>query len=139
MCSHVVKFNAVSQTCLMCQRMTRKLKTSDSNKENCSSSEKHGQGQISLITKCQIKQLIPNAPDNLIELLLSQFLNAGVHPKGRRWSKEVYSCLQIYTRSPVVYKQIREIELLLLPSPSFLLTYKNQVKQNVRFHAEIFR
>jgi len=138
-CLRVVKFNAVSQTCVTCQRMTKKLKTSD-NKENTKGSETKDDGQLSLISKADIKKLLPNAPDILLEMLVSQFKNAGVHPKGRRWSKEVInSCLQKYTRSQAVYKQIRNCQRLVLPSPLFLLTYKNKVKHNVGFHHEIFR
>lgn len=141
LCSRVVKFNATSQTCRTCQHMTRTLKTCDSDKEN-RPKPKHGPEMppSCSVTKAQLQQMIPDAPDHMIELLLSQFKNTGKHPKGRRWSKDVMnSSLQIFTRSPAVYKQIRDSQLLVLPSPSFLLTYKNKVKHNVGFQHEIFR
>jgi len=74
LCSWVLKFNATSQTCQICQRMTRTLKTCDSDKEN-RPKVKHGPEMppSGSVTRAQLQQMIPNAPDHMIELLLSQF------------------------------------------------------------------
>jgi len=107
------------QICQICQRMTRTVKTCDSDKGN-RPKVKHGPEMppSGSVTRAQLQQMLPNALDHMIVLLLSQFKNTGVHPKGRRWSKDfMNSCLQIFTRSPVVYKHIRDSQLLVLPSP----------------------
>jgi hypothetical protein len=68
-------------------------------------------------------------------LLLSQAHNAGSDPRGRRWPKDMISiCLQLYNRSPLGYNSLRDSGILILPSSSLLILYKNSVHQQVGFH-----
>lgn len=85
-----------------------------------------------VLTKEDIKKIIPKANDEMVELLVSQLLlsqaqNICRDPKGRRWSKAVTAiCLQWYCRSPQSYEAFRESKFLVLPSASTLLLYKTE-------------
>ena len=76
----------------------------------------------------------------MVALLLSQANNVGGDPRGRPWPKDIISiCLQLYNRSPLGYNSLRDSGILILPSPSLLILYKNSVHQQVGFHTEIFK
>ena len=90
------------------------------------------------VTAGDITKLIPNATKDMVTLLLSQANNAGSDPRGRRWPKDIISiCLQLYNRSPLGYNSLRDSGILILPSSSLLILYKNSVHQQVGFHTEM--
>ena len=134
MCSRVVSFISRTNSCTTCQKMTlNKKKTTTSEKENSTPN-------IKSLTKEDFKKLIPNASEEMLELLVSQGNNAAKSPNQRRFSREmITTCLQIYTRSPHVYKMMRDSNLLILPSPQLLVSYKSQVKHDIGFSDQIFR
>lgn len=162
-CSKVVALNALSQTCRKCGKMTftKKTKTDQENKSrktekenvpltnvtnimiNNNTDENNNDQMPNLnkqITRDEIKALVPDAKDEMVELLFCQVENAAKHPKGRRWSQQIITfCLQWYCKSPKSYESVRESGYLLLPSRSILIQYKTKVKQNVGFDDNIFR
>ena len=90
------------------------------------------------ISRSDLKTLIPDITDEMMELFLSQSDNIACDPRGRRWSQKIITaCLQWYCRSPQAYQAFRATKLLILPSPSTLVLYKNKVKQEVGFDGRI--
>ncbi len=67
-----------------------KIKSEHTNVDNENIQEmkdpQHGPKPVS---KEDIQKLIPNAPDNMLDLLLSQFVNSSKPANGRRWSKDI--------------------------------------------------
>lgn len=140
MCMKVVPLHSRVYCCRICQKMTfssseskekrvlKPVQENDSEKENNSES-----------TVDQIKRLFPKANDTMLTLLMEQSKNVGRHPKGRRWSQQFIGvCLQLYNRSPHCYEVLCESKLLILPSKSLLILYKNSIKQKPGFDDEIF-
>ncbi|KAK3107457.1 hypothetical protein FSP39_015012 [Pinctada imbricata] len=139
-CQKLTSLIGTSKACVTCQRMIfdtsgksqgEILKEKDKNEQR--------QQKNNSTTEEDLRQMIPNAPPEMITFLSSQTNNISRNPKGRRWPKEVISVfLQLYNRSPLGYEALRQSNLLVLPSPSLLLLYKNCVKQKVGFMDEIF-
>jgi hypothetical protein len=133
MCEKVISLNSHTFVCRTCQKMT--FSQSD-NKEN--QPEPHAPGPESLIK--QVRNLFPGADENMIELLVEQAKNVGRHPKGRRWSKKFIGvCMQMYNRSPHCYGLLYSSKLLVLPSQSLLILYKNAIKQKPGFEDDVFQ
>jgi hypothetical protein len=143
MCNTVVSVNSLSNVCRKCQKMTFGQAKSETNKENIKSTESERaipKDKAKTVTKDDIKNLIPNATDEMLELLLSQVQNTSRNPQGRRWSQAILNvALQWYCRSPHSYEAFRSTKSLVLPSPSTLVLYKNRVKQQVGFDDDVFR
>lgn len=138
LCLKVIKFNARKYVCRQCQKMTfgKKTEKNDENDKSTISETYIDKTQM----KEEFKRLIPCASESMLELLVSQTNNAGRHPRGRRWSQNIINtCLQLYSKSPAGYNALRTSNLLILPSPSVLILYKNSVKHKVGFQEEIFR
>ena len=87
-----------------------------------------------------LHSLMPNASQNAIQMMLSQITNSnGTDKRQNRWHKSIVSeCLNLFTRSPEGYRNLRDSGLLILPSPSMLIAYKNSVTQKPGFHTHIF-
>jgi hypothetical protein len=71
-------------------------------------------------------------PGNFKVLLQSQARNCaqGLDVHQRRWDPAVINiCLSLYTKSPQTYKQLKDSELLVLPTTRLLQYYKNSMKQ----------
>ncbi|XP_045156281.2 uncharacterized protein LOC123522863 isoform X2 [Mercenaria mercenaria] len=134
LCLRVAKFTSKTNVCRICQHMTMEVKTPG--KENLQINDPSGKN----ITKEQVKKLIPGAPEEMVDFLVSQAKNICTTPKGRRWSQPIMSkCLQLYAKSPHFYKQLRDSKLVVLPSPAVIVLYKNRVKHAVGFQDDIFR
>lgn len=88
-----------------------------------------------------LRNLVPTASDATLTFLASQVNNAQNKCSNQnRWdSTTINECLQLFTRSPEGYKSLRKSEVLLLPSPSLLLLYKNSIQQSPGFYENIFR
>ncbi|XP_052237193.1 uncharacterized protein LOC127848653 [Dreissena polymorpha] len=72
-------------------------------------------------------------------MLVEQSKNISRHPNGRRWSKDFIStCLQLFNRSPKAYELLEQSKILLLPSKSVLILYKNAIKQDAGFDDACF-
>lgn len=132
-CLRIVPVYSRSSACRLCQKMTfryeEKIKPSDE-KENAQHSD----------LTSEFRRLIPQASDSMIELLKSQAINVPRDPKGRRWSRSLISvCLQLFTRSPQGYMSLKQSGILVLPSPSLLIMYKNNVQHKVGFNNEVFQ
>ena len=140
MCQKVLRFNARSEICITCQKMTFTTKTEQ--KENLKSSFNRDMESVdkSPVSKETFKKLLPFASNDMLELLVNQAKNGGRDPRGRRWSQNIIqTCLQLYSRSPAGYKHLKQSNLLLLPSPKILILYKNRVKHKPGFQDDIFR
>ena len=89
----------------------------------------------------KVKELMPSASDAMLSLIMSQIQNSNKeNAKQNRWDRQIMNeCLNWYTRSPLSYIQIRQSGLLLLPSPSMLLLYKNSIKHTPGLSTETFR
>ena len=56
-----------------------------------------------------------------------------------RWDRKIVNeCLNWYTRIPLSYIQFRQSGLLILPSPSMLILYKNSITQTPGLSKNIF-
>lgn len=145
LCLRAVSFISLSDGCRMCKKMTfgQVQERTEKSKENPSMETtytQHAKGKnVINVSKEDFRKLIPTAPDEMLELLLSQSNNCGRDPKGRRWNKIILStCLQLYNRTPYGYISLRNSRLLVLPSPSLLVLYKNSVHQKVGFQKKMF-
>ncbi|KAK3109107.1 hypothetical protein FSP39_023224 [Pinctada imbricata] len=78
-----------------------------------------------------IASLLPEcAPEFLNILIQSQVQNCISEKHQRRWDPTILSvCLSIYCRSPRAYEDLRNSNILVLPSRSTLAEYKNSIKQ----------
>ena len=134
MCMRVVPLNSKVYCCRTCQKMT--FSTTETKEKSVL---KPIQENNSDPTLEQIKRLFPQANDNMLSLLVEQAKNVGRHPKGRRWSQQFIGvCLQLYNRSPHCYEVLCESKILVLPSKSLLVLYKNSIKQKTGFDEEVF-
>ena len=134
-CTMVVNFISIVSICRTCQKMTLGTKIGAVSKE-----KRNLDPKTRKVTAGDITKLIPNATKDMVALLLSQANNVGGDPRGRPWPKDIISiCLQLYNRSPLGYNSLRDSGILILPSPSLLILYKNSVHQQVGFHTEIFK
>ncbi|MES9902010.1 MAG: hypothetical protein ABW168_04915 [Sedimenticola sp.] len=148
-CDRVVTINSTNSICRKCQKMTLNVPTA--NKENepsvtdyqttgTSKRIAETENQKSSISNEDIKNLIPGANDEIIELILNQAKNISRDPRGRRWSQNIISvCLQWYCRSPQSYEAFRESKFLVLPSPSTLILYKHKVKHEIGFDDKVLQ
>ena len=140
-CRKILNFNSIIKTCHICKHMTFQDKTN--NKENQNADSKASSYTCKLSDnnlKEEFRKLIPNASNNMLELLICHSKNDARDPRGRRWSKEIInSCLQLYTRSPSGYNHLRASKLLDLPSPKILILYKSTIKHKAGFQDEVFR
>ncbi|XP_052258149.1 uncharacterized protein LOC127862916 [Dreissena polymorpha] len=133
MCAKVVPLHSRVVSCRICQKMT--ISKSD-NKEN----EPVQNIPVAEPLINQVRSLFPQADENMIELLVEQAKNVGRDPKGRRWSKKfVGVCLQMYNKSPNCYDLLYSSKLLVLPSKSLLILYKNLIKQQPGFDDDVFQ
>ncbi len=85
---------------------------------------------LSSVNETELMQrLFPGANSTLLTLLLSQkqcLEKTGKHTRTRRWDRTIIqSMLSLWIRSPVAYRQLRESNLLFLPSEQLLQKYKN--------------
>lgn len=137
LCLKVIPFNAKVPHCKTCKKMTL---TTPQDKENVNPSENEDNTVASNKSKLdEIKKLFPNASEQMLELMVEQSKNVGKHPKGRRWSEKFIGvCLQLYNRSPHCYETLYVSRLLVLPSKSLLIMYKNAIKQNPGFEENTF-
>ena len=134
MCTRVVPLNSKVYCCRTCQKMT--FSNTDTKEKSVL---KPIQENKSDPTIEQIKRLFPQANENMLSLLVEQAKNVGRHPKGRRWSQQFIGvCLQLYNRSPHCYDVLCESKILVLPSKSLLVLYKNSIKQKPGFDEEVF-
>lgn len=72
-------------------------------------------------------------PSNLRILLENQIRNSkDMDARQRKWNPEVISvALGLYLKSPTAYEQLKNTNMLILPSKRLLQYYKNSVKQSV--------
>lgn len=132
-CNRVVSFDAKTSACKTCRKMT--FSNPLVNKENSNIVEK----QPDTENVEQIRHLLKNADSELVNLFLEQAKNITREPSGRRWSKSfIGTCLQLYNRSPHCYQMLISSRLLLLPSTSTLILYKNKLKQEPGFDNKVF-
>lgn len=125
-CLRLAPVNSSSSTCRVCQQQYYQ-----DNKENAENEEES--------TTAVLKKLFPGAPSQMIAILAEQAKNVGRSPNGRRWSKDVISiCLQLYNRSPKCYELLKSSQILILPSQSMLILYKNALRQEPGFDESIF-
>lgn len=128
-CFRVVQLNSKTLTCRVCQKQC-------AGKENIKPGTK---SETQTATENDIKRIFPNAPTEMVSMLLQQAKNVGRQPNGRRWSKEfAATCLQLYNRSPKSYELLSESKILILPSKSVLIMYKNALKQEPGFDPGVF-
>lgn len=76
--------------------------------------------------------LSSGAPEKLKLLLKMQLTNSktDLEKHQRKWDPEFISfCLNIYVKSPRIYRELRNSEMLVLPSESLLRMYKNCIRQ----------
>jgi len=86
--------------------------------------------------KC-IRQILNNAEPELVNMILQQSKNITRKPNGHRWSKEfIGTCLQIFNKSPNAYDTLINSKILLLPSKSTLIIYRNKIKQEPGINSE---
>ncbi|KAH3748000.1 hypothetical protein DPMN_182437 [Dreissena polymorpha] len=86
-----------------------------------------------------IKKISPQSPNEMLLMLVEQSKNISRHPNGRRWSKDFISTgLQLFNRSPKAYGLLEQSKILLLPSKSVLILYKNAIKQDAGFDDACF-
>lgn len=133
-CNRVIDFGAHSSTCRICQNMT--FSSSDTIKEsiNLNPSTANDDENVE-----RIKHLLKHANPELVNLFIEQSKNVSRDPRGRRWSKYfIGTCLQLYNRSPHSYELLIYSKMLVLPSPSTLIMYKNKLKQDPGFDHSMF-
>lgn len=80
-----------------------------------------------------IRKVIPANP-GFADLLAAQLKNATSPDKDnryRRWTPSMISlCLNLWAKSPNVYRDLKDSELLVLPSERLLQYHKNKVRQH---------
>jgi hypothetical protein len=88
------------------------------------------QNESTYISKAdEIKKIFPNAPPEMIKMLIEQSDNVVKHPNGRLWSKDfIITCLQLFNRSPKCYEFLQQSNILIKPSKSILISYRNALK-----------
>ena len=85
-----------------------------------------------------LERIIPEAPGEMLNLLVNHKKNLERNPNGRRWNKNTISlCLSFWCRSRKNYEQLRNSKVLILPSGSTLQLYKNCIDQQAGFHPDI--
>ena len=131
-CNRVVAFGSKSLTCRTCRTMTFS-KPSVNNENTCVEKQSNDENVE------KIKHLLKHADQELVNLFLEQSKNVDRSPSGRRWSKSfIGTCLQLYNRSPHCYQMLTASKLLILPSTSLLIMYKNKLKQEPGFDDNVF-
>ena len=84
-----------------------------------------------------LKNVLPTAPDAFKTMLESQLKNISKDKRTRRWDPKVISiCLSLWCRSPQAYNDLRDSQLLVLPSGRLLSYYKNVVKQTPGYNSQ---
>lgn len=134
-CNGVIRINTTTNTvtCPKCSKMHLSTPADKENKENMNTDNSYDENVK------QIKNLLKNANPELVSLFIEQSKQVCRDPKGRRWTKSfIGTCVQIYNRSPQSYKMLIESQLLILPSISTILLYKNKVKQQPGFDHQLF-
>ena len=87
-----------------------------------------------------IDTIFPGANSQMKTLLTNQKLNLERPKMGRRWDKEVIRiCLTLWSRSPHVYRTLRDKGFLILPSGRLLQYYKSSAKQQTGFSDDILQ
>ena len=133
-CDRIVTFGTKSLTCKTCRTMTFNQTTGTMNKENSNVEKQPDDENVE-----KIKHLLKHADPQLVNLFLEQSKNIDRSPSGRRWSKTfIGTCLQLYNRSPHCYQMLMASKILILPSTSTLIMYKNRLKQDPGFDDSIF-
>ena len=133
-CEQILKWGADSKICRTCQyKISNCIKRERSLTENTEnlidsqelSTEDHR--DLSLI----LNKIFPEAPSEMKTLLKAQHeALKSKSPNARRWSKDVISlCLSIWVRSPASYQNLKDSNMLILPSGRQLRRYKNVVQQ----------
>ena len=101
--------------------------------------EKTPKNSEDLSTEDTLHRLMPSASQTAIQIMLSQITNSNdANKRQNRWDKSIVAkCLNLFTRSPEGYRNLRDSGLLILPSPSMLIAHKNNVTQRPGFHKNI--
>lgn len=134
-CNGVLSFAAQSNICKSCRIMT----FTSHDKENLSALPKESSDEADKNIE-SIKHLLKHANQELVNLFLEQSENVSRDPRGRRWSQSfLTTCLQLYNRSPCSYELLLSSNILVLPSPSTLILYKNKIKQEPGFDQSMFQ
>jgi len=113
------------------------MKSKGEQKEN----PKDKQCSIQKPTKVdELKKMFPNAPDEMIKMLLEQSNNVFKHPNKRRWPKEfVVTCLQLFNKNPRYYEMLSESKMIALTSKAILIMYRNALKQTPGYDQNVFQ
>ena len=166
LCKRILSPISKSSTCRNCQNSIRTLKNavpvneeskttlenvtvsfnrSTSNNMERTHEEKDTDDKIILENgnnddmKAILEKVLPEASDEMLDLLVNQKQNLERNPKGRRWDKKTISlCLSLWCRSRKNYQQLRDSKVLILPSGNTLQVYKNSVDQRAGFHTDAF-
>ncbi|XP_070184988.1 uncharacterized protein [Littorina saxatilis] len=138
-CMRIVKLLHINSSCRSCYRMY----TRDSyqhNKKKASTDKENQDPTESENPISKLQMLFPDASSATLDLLLAQINNTAVQQKtNRRWPKSVVTmCLTMWTRSPQAYRDLLGSGILVLPSESLLILYKNFIPQEPGFQAEVF-
>ncbi|KAH3717426.1 hypothetical protein DPMN_060214 [Dreissena polymorpha] len=88
----------------------------------------------------KIRELMSSATDAMITLIMSQVSDCKLsNTNQNRWERTIVNeCMNWYIRSPLSYIQMRQSGLLLLPSPSMLILYKNSFSHSPGLSRDIF-
>lgn len=137
-CSGLLPFTNITDHCDSCRRGLHQ------HMRKCESTDTPEGSQGTLIESDLHEDLLeilqstlPNCPTNFKCLLKSQLDNFEREPRQRRWAPEIISlCLTLYSRSRQAYTDLKESNMLLLPSGRLLKYYKNSVHQTTGFVRE---
>lgn len=154
-CNEVVRWTATGTVCTRCQVQAKKIcttshpttVTADKHKEHPVQDLPQTTNAVCLDADTSedmediLKSVFPNAPLNMKTLLESQIAALSINDRrGIRWDKQVIStCLNLWVRSPKSYDDLKDSNMLILPSGRQLRRYKNSIKQEPGIKPEMLR
>jgi hypothetical protein len=134
-CSYIITWLCQNETCQKCSKnLTQSFLKKSEDEDQVNESDVQ---DLSLI----LNKMFPNAPPHMKTFLQDQFnaLNCA-DSRQHRWSPEtIKMCLNLWTKSPKAFNDMKASGFMIMPSGRLLQKYKNAASQNAGINNDVFR
>ena len=146
-CYGMIDWTTNTDSCKNCYRhktLPRKQKPTQTDKQATSTTTDTSEdillsAQDHNEMKNLLDKIFDGAPPEMKTLLRSQYDAIHTHPNGRRWPREIIStCISLWLRSPGNYDELRDSNMIVLPTGRLLRRYKNCVHQVPGINKKMF-
>ncbi|KAK3091321.1 hypothetical protein FSP39_018905, partial [Pinctada imbricata] len=131
-CKGVAGWLSENYACVRCRKSLNVFKNCDNNIIDLNLKDDQDLSRI-------LDAIFPKAPPQMKAMLEAQYNALSVQdPRQRRWDSDMIKCcLNLWTRSPQSYKDLKDSNILILPSGRQLQRYKNATPQDTGINSEI--